>query len=142
MEAGRACGLAIDEFLYVATFSVSVLRDPSAFFANFAIKALNRQGREVHAKAAKKNLYRKSLCPLRPLWLNSLRESRHRHSSHDGIRHWHLYPQRGPDARAPGSRGRLFPDWLTCQSGRVWAAPPEFSRSIAARSREHAERES
>jgi len=42
--------------------------------------------------------------PWWPLWLNSIRESSHRHPSHDGIRDWHLHPERGPNAGSSGPR--------------------------------------
>src|SRR6266478_2910782 len=80
--------------------------------------------------------------PLSPLWLNSIRENSHRHPSHDGIRSWHLHPERGPHAGAPGPRKQVLSHRIAGEGGGMWSTAAEFPRGGADRTRRHAEGES
>src|ERR1700678_511526 len=73
------------------------------------------------------------------LWLHSLRESSHRHPSHDGIRDWHLHSERGPNAGAVGSREQIFPCRVTGEGGGVRRAATELPRGAVGRTRRYAE---
>ena len=70
-----------------------------------------------------------------PLWLNSGCESSHRHPSHDGIRGWHLHPERGPHAGAPGPRQQIFPHRIAGEGGGMRPTAAELPRGGAGRRR-------